>query len=147
VIGLTTALELRAQHPESTITLLAKYLPGDSSIEYASPWAGANWLSVATDNGRQEKWDEVAYKKFGQLADSAVGSDGGLAGVMRMPIRAFFDNEIEEAGVLSQETGKIWYGNLVGGIRWLEESELREGVKFGMELRTFVMDVSKYLPW
>ena len=66
-------------------------------MEYTSPWAGANWLSVATDNGRQESWDEVTYKKFGYLADNVPEAD-----VTRMPIRAIFDNEPKNAGVLSQ---------------------------------------------
>lgn len=97
VIGLTTALELKSRQPLSHVIILAKHLPGDLSLEYTSPWAGANWLSVATDNGRQESWDEVTYKKFGYLADNVPEAD-----VTRMPIRAIFDNEPENAGVLSQ---------------------------------------------
>lgn len=39
VVGLTTALELRARYPTAKITVAAKFLPGDSAPEYAS--AGA----------------------------------------------------------------------------------------------------------
>jgi hypothetical protein len=55
-----------------------------------------------------------------------------------------FDKEQEEAGVLSPD-GKIWYEKLVGGLR--EVKDLPEGVKFGYELDTFVVDVTTYLPW
>jgi D-amino-acid oxidase len=119
--------------------LLAHHLPGDLALTYASPWAGANWLSVATDGGRAEARDAVTYVKFGELADGKPE-----AGVRRMPIRAMFDKEREEAGVLSPD-GKVWYEELVGGLR--EVKELPEGVKFGYELDTFVVDVTTYLPW
>ena len=122
--------------------IVAKHLPGDLSLEYTSPWAGANWLSVATDNGRQESWDEVTYKKFGYLADNVPEAD-----VTRMPIRAIFDNEPKNAGVLSQGTGKIWYGKLTGGIRDVAKSELPKESNFGFEINTFIVNVTSYLPW
>lgn len=56
-----------------------------------------------------ETWDEVTYRKFEQLADSVKE-----AGVQRMNIQAFYDSEIEKAGILSKETGKVWYEELTG---------------------------------
>ena len=41
--GLTTALIL-AKEPALEITVAAKHMPGDYDIEYASPWAGADYL-------------------------------------------------------------------------------------------------------
>ncbi|KAH0341350.1 putative D-amino acid oxidase, partial [Aureobasidium melanogenum] len=142
VIGLTTALELSSRFPSSTITIIARFLPGDHHATYTSPWAGANWLSVATDNGRQESWDAITYRKFKELSQRVKET-----GVCSMPITAIYDSVIEEAGVLSQATGKIWYENLVDGIRMLEENELPEGAKFGCDLKTFVVDTQVYLPW
>lgn len=142
VIGLTTALELKARKPLSHVIIVAKHLPGDLSLEYTSPWAGANWLSVATDSGRQESWDEVTYMKFGYLADNVPEAD-----VTRMPIRAIFDNEPKNAGVLSQGTGKIWYDKLTGGIRDVANSELPQESNFGFEIDTFIVNVTSYLPW
>lgn len=61
VIGLTTALilsrgdnndeveegERRGRgRKEYEITVAAKYMPGDFDVEYASPWAGANYLPL-----------------------------------------------------------------------------------------------------
>lgn len=43
VSGLTTALQL-ARHDDFNVTIVAKHVPGDYDIEYASPWAGANFL-------------------------------------------------------------------------------------------------------
>ncbi|KAH0379014.1 putative D-amino acid oxidase, partial [Aureobasidium melanogenum] len=142
VIGLTTALELHSRYPHSTITIIARFLPGDRDATYTSPWAGANWLSVATDNGRQESWDRITYLKFQQLAKRFAE-----VGVYDMPITAIYDSVIEDAGVLSQDTGKVWYKELVGGIRMLEGNELPEGAKFGCDLKSFVVDTQVYLPW
>ena len=39
--GLTTAL-LLAKRKGTTVTIVAKHMPGDYDIEYTSPWAGAD---------------------------------------------------------------------------------------------------------
>lgn len=43
VAGLTTAL-LLSERSGYRITVAAKHMPGDYDIEYASPWAGANYM-------------------------------------------------------------------------------------------------------
>ena len=45
--GLTTAL-LLSRNPDYIITVAAKHMPGDYDIEYASPWAGADYLPLVT---------------------------------------------------------------------------------------------------
>ena len=42
VSGLTTALQLAKRGV--SVTVVAKHMPGDYDIEFASPWAGANYL-------------------------------------------------------------------------------------------------------
>ncbi|KAI9054274.1 hypothetical protein LZ554_001442 [Drepanopeziza brunnea f. sp. 'monogermtubi'] len=148
VTGLTTALELssRFDHappssPPMKITILARHVPGDRDVAYASPWAGANWLSGATDGGRAEEWDAWTFGKLGVLADEVKE-----AGVRRMKIQAFYDSAVEEAGILSQGTGKVWYEGLTG-LKWMRKEELREGAVFGYECESFVINVQMYLPW
>jgi D-amino-acid oxidase len=43
VAGLTTALIL-SKKKDYEISIAAKHMPGDYDIEYASPWAGADFL-------------------------------------------------------------------------------------------------------
>lgn len=43
VAGLTTAL-LLSKSRRYNIIVAAKHMPGDYDIEYASPWAGANYM-------------------------------------------------------------------------------------------------------
>jgi D-amino-acid oxidase len=47
VSGLTSAY-LLSKDKANTITVVAKHMPGDYDIEYASPWAGANVLPYVT---------------------------------------------------------------------------------------------------
>ncbi|KAF2470995.1 nucleotide-binding domain-containing protein [Lindgomyces ingoldianus] len=142
VIGLTTALVLRQTYPTSKITIVAKHFPGDRSIQYTSPWAGANWASMAHDNGPLEKYDEVTFHKFSQIAEQHPE-----AGVGRMGMWGVFDALIEDTGILTPETGKVWYEELVG-LRALEENELPSGAKFGLEFAsTFRINTQVYLGW
>ena len=45
VAGLTTAL-LLSKNKNYQIVVAAKHMPGDYDIEYASPWAGANYMRM-----------------------------------------------------------------------------------------------------
>ncbi|KAH4602269.1 hypothetical protein HBH82_165400 [Parastagonospora nodorum] len=156
VVGLTSAIVLAHTYPSATITIVAKHLPGDRSIEYTSPWAGANWSSMANDNGPLEKYDEVTFKKFGKLIDgeSVYGckavrpGEGNDVGLGRMGMWGIFDTPISEAGILSAGTGKVWYDQLVGGLRQLSKEELPHDAVFGIEFPTsFRINTAVYLQW
>ncbi|ETS85867.1 hypothetical protein PFICI_03892 [Pestalotiopsis fici W106-1] len=142
VTGLSTALELKNRHPNSSVIIAAQYFPGDRHPTYASPVAGANWLSVALDSGRQETWDEITFQRLTKLARQSQET-----GVERMEIRAIYDREPKDADVLSVATGKIWYEQLVGGLRRLSEDALPAGAVFGYDTDTFVINTQIYLPW
>ncbi|RDW67635.1 hypothetical protein BP6252_09031 [Coleophoma cylindrospora] len=141
VIGLTTALELAARYPHATIHLAAKFLPGDTSIEYTSPWAGANFSPVAK-NAREENWDTVTYRRFTRLAEDAPES-----GVQKMELRALFDMPVGESGVFSPERGRVWYEELVGGFRGVAKEDLPEGAVWGHDWDSFIVNVPVYLSW
>ncbi|KAJ5088419.1 hypothetical protein N7456_012035 [Penicillium angulare] len=142
VVGLTTALELKSRHPSSNVIIIAKELPGDSSPMYASAWAGGNWISCATDNGREEEWDRITYLKFKELTEGHPH-----CGIEKMTIRSIYDDDIDKVGLLSVGTNRIWYDDLAGGIRFLPHETLPEGAQFGFDVDTFVIDVQRYLPW
>jgi hypothetical protein len=156
VIGLTSSLVLAHAYPSATITIVAKHFPGDRSIEYASPWAGANWSSMANDNGVLEKYDEVTFKCFGELMDGKPvhgcrvlrTGEGNEIGLGRQEMWAVLDAPIEETNLLTPATGKIWYNELVGGLRDLTMDELPEGAVFGLEFpSTFRINTQVYLQW
>ncbi|KAI8181107.1 hypothetical protein K4K54_002498 [Colletotrichum sp. SAR 10_86] len=143
VIGLSTAITLRSKYPSARITILAEYFPGDYHIDYCSPWAGANWCSSASDNGLLESFDRVTFERFKEIAKQTPE-----AGIKSSPLRMIFDQKIEDAEILSEGTGKLWYDDLVGGAVSLNENELPKGAVFGLDLpSTFVINSQIYLQW
>ncbi|KAF2681069.1 D-amino-acid oxidase-like protein [Lentithecium fluviatile CBS 122367] len=145
VIGLTTALTIQRAYPTSTITIVAKHFPGDRSIDYTSPWAGANWCSMANDNGPLEHYDRVTFSRFAEMVEQGLGEEVGIG---RMGMWGVFDAKIEETGILSRGTGRVWYEELVGGLRNLDEQELPKGAVFGLDFKsTFRINTQIYLEW
>ena len=64
-----------------------------------------------------------------------------------MNIRWHYENPIEESGILTSATGKLWFEDLVGGLEKIEKEDLPPGTAFGFEMASFVIDVQRYLPW
>ncbi|KAF2127939.1 D-amino-acid oxidase-like protein [Dothidotthia symphoricarpi CBS 119687] len=156
VIGLTTSLVLSSTYPSAHITVLATHFPGDRSLHYCSPWAGANWCSFAHDNGPLEAYDATTFQRFGALIDGqpvfgcrAVNSgEGNELGLGRMGMWAVFDAEIGETGILTEETGEVWYDALVGGLKPLSVEQLPKDAVFGVEFpTTFRINTQVYLTW
>ncbi|OSS53068.1 hypothetical protein B5807_02063 [Epicoccum nigrum] len=156
IIGLTSSLVLAHAYPNSRITIVAKHFPGDRSIEYTSPWAGANWSSMANDNGPLENYDRVTFQRFGQIMDGKSvhgvkvvrSGEGNEAGLGRQQMWAVLDSPIEQTNMLTPETGKVWYDELVGGLRKLDQTELPQGAVFGLEFpSTFRINTQVYLQW
>ena len=65
--GLTSAL-LLSKHGGYKITVAAKHMPGDYDIEYASPWAGANYMPVSVSGTRAAEWDRNTWPPLEDLA-------------------------------------------------------------------------------
>lgn len=142
VVGLTTALELRARYPASTIIVAAKFLPGDSAPDYTSAWGGANWFPAARDNGPHEDWEAITYRKFKELSSSHPET-----GIRPMNICWHYEAPIDQVGITTPATGKLWFEELVGGLTKIDEKDLPSGTSFGYEMASFVIDVQRYLPW
>ncbi|KAH7076066.1 hypothetical protein FB567DRAFT_152343 [Paraphoma chrysanthemicola] len=87
VIGLQTAASLL--EAGFKVTIIAKQFPGDESIEYTSPWAGAIWRTHSSpDQKEQCQWDLESYHSW----MNAVDSDEKAAlemGLKRRPISVY----------------------------------------------------------
>lgn len=71
VIALTSALQLvESKTSRYSITVVAEHLPGDESPLYTSPWAGANYLPMATEGTRMQRWERDTGPRLWALADS-----------------------------------------------------------------------------
>jgi D-amino-acid oxidase len=87
VIGLDVALLLAERGYGSHITVVAEHLPGDTSINYTSPWyvrrhlrfisrelthrdrAGANFSAISGSDANALRWDRLGYGYMMKLAE------------------------------------------------------------------------------
>jgi D-amino-acid oxidase len=136
VAGLTTASTLLARYPSTLdITIIAKHLPGDTCpAEYCSPQAGANWHSFETEVNQYAQYDRATFERFLEIAVQNPES-----GVKRFPLRLVYGNETAKA--------KMWFHELVGGIKNVPKHELPQGAGWGVDLVTFMYNPSIYLNW
>ncbi|CAI6332520.1 unnamed protein product [Periconia digitata] len=145
VLGLTTALIL-SKHENLSIVVVAKHMPGDYDIEYASPWAGANFFPVGKPGSNLQKFEKATW--------------GELDRVCR---------EIPEAGIHFQETviygrkkdagtatgdwfGELvredaWFKDVVPDFRVLGKSELPDDCDTGTTFTSVCLNTAVYLPW
>ncbi|EMC91718.1 hypothetical protein BAUCODRAFT_302218 [Baudoinia panamericana UAMH 10762] len=145
VSGLTTALLLARTH-KYNVTVIAKHMPGDYDIEYASPWAGANYLPVAQRGTPSETYERNTWPELARLA-----------------------SELPEAGVHFQDTviyrrakdvgtptgdwfaelikADAWFKEVVPNFRALSQSELPAGVDGGTSFTSVCINTALYLPW
>ncbi|KAF2998795.1 hypothetical protein E8E13_000619 [Curvularia kusanoi] len=100
-------------------------------------------LAVAQKyNGPQQDYEAITYRKFKEVCLKRPE-----CGIKPMQIKWHYEVPIEEAGILTSATGKLWFEDLVGGLRKIEKNELPLETVFGFEMASFVIDVQKYLPW
>lgn len=98
-MGLTTALVL-SKHKNFKITVLAKHMPGDYDIEYASPWAGANYFPVGKPGSNLQRFEKATWPELDRIC-----------------------REVPEAGIHYQETfvyGRTKDADSVTG-QWFKE--------------------------
>lgn len=99
VIGLSTALVL-SKHENLRVTVLSKFMPGDYDIEYASPWAGANYWPVGKPGSNLQRFERATWPELARIC-----------------------HEVPEAGVHFQ-TSKIYGRKKDAGTatgQWFEE--------------------------
>ncbi|KAK0284817.1 D-amino acid oxidase [Friedmanniomyces endolithicus] len=145
VSGLTTAL-LLARSGDYDITIVAKHMPGDYDIEYASPWAGANYLPVATPGTPSETYERTTWPELARLAESLPE-----AGVH------FQDTVIyRRAKDVGTATGDwfaellkedAWFKDVVPNFRILPTSDLPAGIDGGTAFTSVCFNTALYLPW
>ncbi|EXL71840.1 hypothetical protein FOPG_12538 [Fusarium oxysporum f. sp. conglutinans race 2 54008] len=132
IVGLAIAAQLSRIHD---ITVIAKNLPGDDpTLEWASPWAGANFVAGYCSSPRDRKMQRDTFIELWRLANRFPESS-----VKRIPMEEFFDEERTE--------DDLWFKDFVPDFRLLEKEELPEGTKGGITYTTIVLNPNIFLPW
>ncbi|ROW14078.1 hypothetical protein VPNG_04103 [Cytospora leucostoma] len=145
VIGLTTAL-LLAKEEGNEVTVVAKHMPGDYDIQYTSPWAGANYLPMSTQEN--SRWERRTWPELKRLA--AEVPEAGIHFQKAVILRNAKDldpsnpakNGLSDA--LFDEDP--WYSTILDH-RKLRADELPAGMAYGHEVGSVCINTAVYLPW
>ncbi|KAJ5359973.1 D-amino-acid oxidase [Penicillium concentricum] len=140
VIGLSIAVKLSKY---MKITVIARELPGDVGIDYASPWAGAHFrpTPAKTEEEQQEQaWMRHTYQEFEKIA-----KDYPEAGVDFIPAVEYFDTA-DATSFLAEENGYTTWPDF----RILDPAEYRSqhpSIQLGVTYRSWVLNSPVYLKW
>ena len=145
VAGLTTAL-LLSLTPHHTIVVAAKHMPGDYDIEYASPWAGANYMPVSPRGSILASYDANTWPFLSDLAtnhpDAGVHFQECQIHVRKKDAGSKTAEWFSE--LLKEDP---WFGDVVPGFRQLTKGELGVGCERGTAFVSVCINTAIYLPW
>lgn len=145
VAGLTTAL-LLSRNPSYKITVAAKHMPGDYDIEYASPWAGANYMPVSARDSPASQWDRNTWPALENLARNHPE-----AGVHFQTCRVL--NRRKDVGSATATwladlfSTNPWWKDVVPDFREIPKAELPEGVDSATSFTSVCINTAIYLPF
>ncbi|KAI9709593.1 MAG: hypothetical protein M1828_002401 [Chrysothrix sp. TS-e1954] len=146
VIGLTTALLLSGDK-RNVITIVAKHMPGDYDIEYASPWAGANYIpSYGKKGTAAEPHERNTWPELERLA-----SEKPEAGVHFQETTLY--NRVKDANSATGDWTKesmsanAWYKDVVPNFRVLSGDDLPDGMDTAICFTSVCINTAIYLPW
>ncbi|CAM1507790.1 Fc.00g046380.m01.CDS01 [Cosmosporella sp. VM-42] len=145
VAGLTTAY-LLSKDSSCSITVVAKHMPGDYDIEYASPWAGANYMPVSVSGTPSEQWDRDTWPALNDLAKNVPE-----AGIRYQDL--VIHNRKKDLGTATAKwfaellSENPWWSKILPNYRSIPKSELGPGISNGHALTTVCINTAIYLPW
>ncbi|KAF9873366.1 d-amino acid oxidase [Colletotrichum karsti] len=136
VIGLDIALVLARRGLGRQTTVIAEHFPGDTSVNYTSPWAGANFSAISGSDKNALRWDRLGYSHLTQLA-SSVGQESF---VRRTPSIEYWDEAVSEDKIKSMS-------EYLEDFKVIPESELPSGVLFGVSFTTVTVNAPKHIEY
>ncbi|TVY55078.1 D-amino-acid oxidase [Lachnellula cervina] len=131
ITGLATAYVLSSQYK---VTIVARDLPGDLGLDWASPWAGAVFHPQKTRNKLWQDMQTACFRFYWALAHRDPSS-----GVKVYPMTEYFDKIYDES--------EIWYKTLMPDYRVIPAGELPPRTTFGIKYTALAMNPSMLLPW
>ncbi|KAJ5654196.1 D-amino-acid oxidase [Penicillium lividum] len=140
VIGLSTALFVQ-QHlsPTQSVILVARDFPSDTSVNYASPWAGAHYRPVPGSSPQALREAGQAQRTYEFMKRVAAHEPG--AGVSF--IQGVEHLEAPPVDYLDAQSVRNVYDHL-DGFRHLASGEVPDGVKWGVQYGTYVVNSPVY---
>ncbi|KAJ2867282.1 hypothetical protein GGI22_001094 [Coemansia erecta] len=138
VIGLSTAIRLQESERYS-VTIVAEHTPSDillgekQSTGWASPWAGAHWRPWSSnDNLSLQKKELDTYNEM--ILTAEANPEAGIKKVTGIDLYESIGGE-----------ERLWYADAVPGACEITTDMLPEGIAYGVEYTTLVINVPVYL--
>ncbi|KAL1640526.1 D-amino acid oxidase [Diplodia intermedia] len=145
VVGLTTALQL-SQNTSYSVTIVAKHMPGDYDIEYASPWAGANYLPVGAPGSNLAEFEKNTWPELQRLASSVPEAHIHFQ-------ETVLHNRSKDVGTTTgnwfSELLKTdpWWKDVVPDFHIISKDKLPEGIDSATAFTSVCINTALYLPW
>ncbi|KAJ6102400.1 D-amino-acid oxidase [Penicillium sp. IBT 16267x] len=140
VIGLSTALCIQQSlSPAQSVLLVARDFPSDTSVNYASPWAGAHYRPVPGSSPQALREAGQAQRTYEFMKRVAADEPG--AGVKF--IQGVEHLEAPPNEYLDAQSVRNVYEHL-DGFRRLASDEMPNGVKWGVQYGTYVVNSPVY---
>lgn len=140
VLGLSTALSIQ-EHLSSTqsVLLVARDFPSDTSINYASPWAGAHYRPVPGSSPQALREADQARRTYKYIKQ--VAADEPAAGIKF--IQGIEHLEAPPPEYLDAQSVQNVYSHFED-FRSMSSAEVPAGVKWGVEYGTYVINSPVY---
>ncbi|KAF4499816.1 D-amino acid oxidase [Fusarium agapanthi] len=150
VIGLSTALRVQeqtiSQSDPPSVVIIAREFPSQTSINYATPWAGAHYRPCP-GNAPQLLQEAVWAKKTYDTLDSWSEKDKLAAGVEFMPGEEFFENPGPEYVDAAKDVSQSVYAHLGSSFELFSSSELSamgDSLQLGFRYRSYSLNSPLY---
>ncbi|KAL4903097.1 hypothetical protein BDW74DRAFT_169050 [Aspergillus multicolor] len=130
IIGLNVALQLSKRGYGQQITVIGKDLPGDSNVDYTSPWAGANFSGISGNDSNALRWDKAGYLALMDLIDRGAEEAKFLA---KIQSTEYWDEQPSAEKIESVT-------EYLRDVKVLPKAELPDGVSFGLSFTTISLN-------
>ncbi|KAJ5774395.1 hypothetical protein N7457_009291 [Penicillium paradoxum] len=134
VIGLNVALVLAEKGYAQYTTVIAEHLPGDTSVNYTSPWAGANFSAISASDPNALRWDKLGYTYLLDLA----ARDGKNAFVKETSSTEYWDELPPRSKIESM-------AEYLKNFKEIPTQDLPAGVEFGIEFTTVTINAPMHI--
>ncbi|OGE58327.1 hypothetical protein PENARI_c001G06425 [Penicillium arizonense] len=134
VIGLDVALVLAKRGYGRNTTIIAEHLPGDTSINYTSPWAGANFSAISASDANALRWDKLGYAYLLSLA----AKDDKDAFVKESTSTEYWDEMPSPAKIDSM-------AKYLKNFKEIPAGDLPSGVAYGIEFTTITLNAPMHI--
>ncbi|KAJ5165832.1 hypothetical protein N7492_006128 [Penicillium capsulatum] len=145
VSGLTVAYIL-SQDQNNKVTVLAKHMPGDYDIEYASPWAGANYMPVGKGGSDHQAWETATWPALRDLTENHP--EAGI----HFRDTLIYNRTKDQGSATGQWFSELtqanpWYEDVVPDFEAMPQERLAPGIDNGQKFTSVCINTAIYLPW